>query len=221
MFGHQDDKDDKSLKKDDKENIVAPDEANHGAVNTETADQTDQAAPSDANAADNADTDNSADSAAATDAAPESDDTAWQHPGVPIDDKDPEDNGPEQITDIIGPAGGGNLPSYKPPIVGGSGHHGYSGDDDNNAPQDLIDIKQKALSELMPLIDKLDQTPEDRFRTTMMIIQSSDDQSLVKKAFESAEAIEDEKLRGQALLDIINEINYFTQHPQPESGSES
>lgn len=205
MFGHQDDKDDKP-KKDDKENVVAPDESKDGAVNTG---QADQAAPPDS-------TDKSEDAAATTASAPASDDDAWQHPGVPIDGKDNDDDGPEQISDIIGTSGGvSTAPSFKPPIVGGSGHHGYSGNDDNdsNAPQDLIDIKQKALTELMPMVDKLDQSPEDRFRTIMMIIQSSDDQSLVKKAYDAAEAIQDEKVRGQALLDIVNEINYFTQRP--------
>jgi hypothetical protein len=213
MFGHQDDKD--KPKKDDKENVVAPDKSSDSAVSTEPAGQDDQAAAPDADSTDKApDTDSPDVSPAAPDAAPESDE-AWQHPGVPIDDS------PEQIADIIGPAGGGNPPSYKPPIVGGSGHHGYSGyngGDDNNTPNELIDIKQKALTELMPMIDKLDQNPEDRFRTIMMIIQSSDDQSLVKKAFDAAETIDDEKVRGQALLDIVNEINYFTQRPEtPES----
>jgi hypothetical protein len=66
------------------------------------------------------------------------------------------------------------------------------------------------LSELSPLVDKLDQTPEERFRTTMMMIQASDNQALVKQAFEAAQAITDDKARAQALLDVINEINYFT-----------
>ena len=45
----------------------------------------------------------------------------------------------------------------------------------------------------------------------MMMIQASDDESLIKTAYESAQLIEDEKVKAQALLDIINEINYFTQ----------
>ncbi len=76
--------------------------------------------------------------------------------------------------------------------------------------EDLVEIKQQALSELSPLVDKLDQTPEERFRTTMMMIQASDNQALVKQAFEAAQAITDDKARAQALLDVINEINYFT-----------
>lgn len=77
---------------------------------------------------------------------------------------------------------------------------------------ELIDIKQKALGQLNPLMGHLDQTPEEKFRTTMMMIQASDDQTLVKTAYEAAQQITDEKTRAQALLDIVNEINYFTQH---------
>lgn len=79
---------------------------------------------------------------------------------------------------------------------------------------ELVDIKQQALEQLSPLVDKLDQTPEERFRTTMMMIQASDNQSLVKQAFDAAQAITDDKARAQALLDVINEINYFTTQPK-------
>ena len=76
---------------------------------------------------------------------------------------------------------------------------------------ELLGIKQQALQKLAPLVDKLEQTPEDRFKTTMMLIQASDNPELVSKAFDAANSISDEKLRAQALLDVVNEINYFTQ----------
>lgn len=76
---------------------------------------------------------------------------------------------------------------------------------------DLLSIKQTALQQLSPLVSHLDQTPEEQFRTTMMMIQASDDQSLIKTAYDAAQKITDDKVRAQALLDIINEINYFTQ----------
>ncbi len=76
---------------------------------------------------------------------------------------------------------------------------------------DLLTMKQEALQQLSPLVGQLDQTPEEKFRTTMMMIQASDDQTLLKSAYESAKQISDEKVRAQALLDVINEINYFTQ----------
>jgi len=80
------------------------------------------------------------------------------------------------------------------------------------ANDELMDIKQHALQQLNPLLGHLDQTPEEKFRTTMMMIQGADDQSLIKSAFEAAQQIKDEKTRAQALLAVVNEINYFTQH---------
>jgi hypothetical protein len=76
----------------------------------------------------------------------------------------------------------------------------------------LLAIKQDALTSLSPLVGQLEQTPEEKFKTTMMMIQASDDASLVKVAYEAAQSIQDEKTRAQALLDVVNEINYFTSH---------
>jgi hypothetical protein len=145
--------------------------------------------------------------------APASDDNddAWQHPGAPLSDDDDEDDehkkAPEPINDIVGESAG---PDFKP--------LGQDDDQDEPAPDqtphDLIDIKQKALTELRPLTGQLEQSPEDKFRTTMMIIQASDDQSLLKTACDAAHDIKDDKVRAQALLDLVNEINYFTQHPE-------
>jgi hypothetical protein len=76
--------------------------------------------------------------------------------------------------------------------------------------EDLLDIKRQALQQLTPLVGQLDQTPEEKFRTTMMMIQAADNQSLIETAYKAAQAITDEKTKAQALLDIVNEINYFT-----------
>jgi hypothetical protein len=75
----------------------------------------------------------------------------------------------------------------------------------------LLDIKQQALGQLTPLVGHLEQSPEEKFRTTMMMIQASDNQSLIKEAYAAAQEITDEKTKAQALLDVVNEINYFTQ----------
>jgi hypothetical protein len=83
--------------------------------------------------------------------------------------------------------------------------------DDATATNDLLSIKQQALTELSPLISHLEQSPEEKFRTTMMMIQANDNRDLVKDAYAAAQAIPDEKAKAQALLDIVNEINYFTQ----------
>lgn len=81
---------------------------------------------------------------------------------------------------------------------------------------ELINIKQQALHHLAPLVNQLEQTPEERFKTTMMMIQASDNAALIKDAYDAANSISDEKARAQALLDVVNEINYFTQHQNQE-----
>ncbi|MCA9331318.1 hypothetical protein KC968_00080 [Candidatus Saccharibacteria bacterium] len=91
-----------------------------------------------------------------------------------------------------------------------------TGDISTPVSGDLIDLKQEALQSLSPLVEKLDQTPEERFRTTMMMIQATDDSSKIRTAYEAAQSIEDEKIRAQALLDVVNEINYFTQQQKTE-----
>jgi hypothetical protein len=83
----------------------------------------------------------------------------------------------------------------------------------------LLELKQSALHELSPLLGHLDQTPEEKFRTTMMMIQASDDHTMLQTAYEAAKAISDEKVRAQALLDVVNEINYFTQSQNGDSSN--
>jgi hypothetical protein len=79
-------------------------------------------------------------------------------------------------------------------------------------PDNLMQLKQQAIQNLQPLVTHLEQTPEEKFKTTMMLIQASDNANLIKDAYEAAQRISDEKARAQALIDIVNEINYFTQH---------
>jgi hypothetical protein len=109
--------------------------------------------------------------------------------------------------DVLSPAGGYPEPPSSRVQAGSS-------DDDDSSSGDLIDIKQHALDELLPLINKLDQTPEEKFKTLMMMIQASDNQALIEAAYKAAHEISNEKDRAQALLDIVNEINYFTQQPE-------
>jgi len=92
---------------------------------------------------------------------------------------------------------------------------------DNNNDDELIKIKQQALQSLAPLVDHLDQTDEEKFKTTMMLIQASDNADLIPEAYEAAGKITDEKVRAQALLDVVNEINYFTQHNSSSQPADS
>lgn len=83
-----------------------------------------------------------------------------------------------------------------------------------SADTDLEKIKRDALEQLSPLVSKLDQSPEDKYKTLMMMIQNTDNKDLLGDAYESAKNIDDEKVRAEALLNIVNEINYFNQKEQ-------
>lgn len=126
----------------------------------------------------------------------------------------PTDDTPATDTPVVSPT-----PTEEPivtPEPASSPATDNSSDDKSTSPakpadNDLLDLKKQALEELTPLVEKLDQTPEEKFNTIMMMIQATDSSNLVKVAHESALKISDEKVRAQALLDIVNEINYFTQ----------
>ncbi len=77
----------------------------------------------------------------------------------------------------------------------------------------LDHIKKTALSELRPLIGKLNVSSEEKFDTYLLLLRSTDDKDLIAPAHEAAIAIVDEARRAQALLDIIKEIDYFS-NPQ-------
>ncbi len=80
-----------------------------------------------------------------------------------------------------------------------------------SVPSDsLADIKQDALTELRPLVDKLDLAPDEKFDTYLLLLRSTDDKTLIAPAHAAAQAIVDETRRAQALLDIIKEIDYLS-----------
>ena len=79
----------------------------------------------------------------------------------------------------------------------------------------LASIKQDALVELRPLVDKLTLSPEEKFDTLLLLIRSTDDTELIAPAHEAAKQIVDETRRAEALLDIIKEIDYLS-HPKTD-----
>lgn len=79
---------------------------------------------------------------------------------------------------------------------------------------ELDSVKNSALEQLRPLIEKLDLEPADKFDKYLMMLRASDDPALIKPAFDAAQGITGEQEKAQALLDIINEINYITASKQ-------
>ncbi len=83
------------------------------------------------------------------------------------------------------------------------------------APVDALSpIKNEAINELRPLVDRLTLPPEEKFDTYLLLLRSTDDKSLIAPAYAAAQSITDEARKAQALLDIIKEIDYLS-NPQP------
>lgn len=74
----------------------------------------------------------------------------------------------------------------------------------------LESIKKDALTQLRPLVDRLELPPEEKFDTLLLIIRSTDDRSLVQSTYDAAKSIQDETKRAEALLDVVKEIDYFS-----------
>lgn len=79
---------------------------------------------------------------------------------------------------------------------------------------ELDSLKKDAVAELRPLVDKLNLPADEKFDTLLLIIRSTDDQSLLPAAHDAAKAIGDDAKRAQALLDVIKEIDYFANQPK-------
>lgn len=75
---------------------------------------------------------------------------------------------------------------------------------------ELDGVKKQAITELRPLVDKLELPPEEKFDTYLLLIRSTDDKTLIAPAHEAAKQISDETRKAQALLDVIKEIDFLS-----------
>jgi len=80
----------------------------------------------------------------------------------------------------------------------------------------LASVKNKALDELRPLVHKLELPAEKRYDLLMEMIQATDDKTLLDSAYSAATSISDDDLRAQALMEIVNEIEYLEGHKKTE-----
>ena len=74
----------------------------------------------------------------------------------------------------------------------------------------LLDIKNEAIEELMPILDHLKTDPEEKFNAYLLLLRSTDNKDLIKPALSMAKQIANEEKRASALLDIIKEIDYLS-----------
>ena len=76
-----------------------------------------------------------------------------------------------------------------------------------SAGGDLAKVRESALQELVPLMDKVDISASEKFDIYTEVIENTKDKSIVEKAFEAARAIEDEKAKAESLLKLVQMID--------------
>ena len=72
---------------------------------------------------------------------------------------------------------------------------------------DLDRVKTNALSDLRPIIEKIDLPASKKFLVYKEIIETTSDKACIEPAYNAAKSIEDEKERAEALLFIVESIN--------------
>lgn len=72
---------------------------------------------------------------------------------------------------------------------------------------DLDRVKSSALSDLRPIIEKIELPVEKKFEVYKEIINSMNDKACIEPAYNAAKNIADEKQRAEALLFVIEAIN--------------
>ncbi len=72
---------------------------------------------------------------------------------------------------------------------------------------DLDRVKSSALSDLRPIIEKIELPAEKKFEVYKEIIDSMNDKACIEPAYNAAKSISDEKERAEALLFVIEAIN--------------
>ncbi len=72
---------------------------------------------------------------------------------------------------------------------------------------DLDKIKNLALSDLRPILEKVDIAPDKKFLIYRDIIDLTEDKGCIELAYNAARLIEDEKAKGEALVFIVECID--------------
>lgn len=72
---------------------------------------------------------------------------------------------------------------------------------------DITKVKEAALKELFPIMDRVEVEPEKRFLLYQEMLNSMHDKAVIAPAYEAARQIRDDKIRADSLLYLINSID--------------
>lgn len=90
-----------------------------------------------------------------------------------------------------------------PPMGGGAGFGRSMG----GYGSDISKVKEAALKELFPIMDRVEVDPEKRFMLYQEMLNTMRDKAVIAPAYEAARQIRDDKVRADSLLYLINSID--------------
>lgn len=84
----------------------------------------------------------------------------------------------------------------------------------------LASLREKILEDIVPLVLDSAQNGADRFGILLRVIQAGNASGeLYTRAYESAKAIDDGKDRLEALLSLLDEVDFDVNRESPEDNS--
>ncbi len=72
---------------------------------------------------------------------------------------------------------------------------------------DLDRVKSMALSDLRPIIESVDIEPAKKFKIYKEIIEMTEDKACIEPAYNAAKNIDDQKVKAEALLFVVETID--------------
>lgn len=91
--------------------------------------------------------------------------------------------------------------------VSGAGVGVSAGEEKVVLDADLMKVKNDALKELAPLVEKLDKSAEEKFALYVNILENLNDKTVVEKMYEAAKGIADDGKKAEALLKVVEILN--------------
>jgi hypothetical protein len=91
------------------------------------------------------------------------------------------------------------------PPMGGAGFGRSMGG--YGSGSDISKVKEAALKELFPIMDRVEVDPEKRFMLYQEMLNTMRDKAVIAPAYEAARQIRDDKVRADSLLYLINSID--------------
>lgn len=100
------------------------------------------------------------------------------------------------------------MPSAPAPQMGMSGMPSMGGyGRPMSYGSDISKVKEAALKELFPIMDRVEVDPEKRFMLYQEMLNTMRDKAVIAPAYEAARQIRDDKVRADSLLYLINSID--------------